>query len=270
MNHTDTALLGRLTDRDLAILDDLEQFRLLTTRLIQRLHFPVAPDHHATIGSATKATMRVLTRLQHHGLVAHLARRIGGVRHGSQGYIWQLAATGERIQRHRRGQPGRRRYTEPSSALFTDHTLAVAELATTIRTLALDGALEILALASEPACWRQFPGPHGVAQTLKPDLYAVTATSAWEDHWFIEADRGTEHIPKILAKCRVYAAYAATGTEQHRSGVLPAVLWVTPDAERADVLTRAVSAEQALPDGLFAVICAEQFVTHLTTGEVTS
>lgn len=268
-------VLARLTPRDLAILDDIERFRLLTSRLIQRLHFPVslsdqANAGHASVGSATKQAMRVLTRLDEHGVIAHLERRIGGVRHGSQGYIWQLTSTGASVQRVRRGETSRRRYTEPS-ILFTDHTLAVAELAVTIRELAGGGELEVLAMQTEPECWRDYLGPHGLTLTLKPDLYSVTATGEYEDHLFIEADMGSEHPPQILAKCRAYTAYHATGAEQARTGVFPLVLWVTGSQAREVQLRRAIATDPTLQPELFQVTTAERFAEHLTTtAEATS
>lgn len=264
MSYVDPHLiLQRLSPRDLAILDDIERFRLLTTRLIQRLHFPVAEGAHASSSSATKQAMRVLRRLTEHGVLMHLERRIGGHRHGSQGFIWQLASTGANVQRIRRGESTRRRYVEPS-AQFTNHTLAIAELATTLHELARTKRLDLLRLEAEPDCWRTSLGPHGIPQTLKPDLYAVTATAEYEDSWFLEADLDTEHMPQILAKCRAYATYHAAGIEQHDHGVFPAVLWVTSNEARAEKLRRTIQGERSLPQRLFTVITTHEFSDHLT------
>lgn len=270
MSYVDPRVtLTRLSARDLAILDDIERFRLLTTRLLQRLHFPItsgeASPGHASAGAATKATMRVMTRLSEHGVVTHLAQRIGGVRHGSQGFIWQMTSTGANLQRFRRGETSRRRYVEPSS-LFTDHTLAVAALAVAARELACDRQLEVLRLQTEPECWRDYAGPHGIAQTLKPDLHLVSATPAFEDHLYIEADLGSEHLPRIITKCRAYAAYHATGIEQRSGGIFPAVLWVAHNQDRAEQIHRAIRAESSLPQPLFTVITAEEFPRYLTGG----
>ncbi|QTX04700.1 replication-relaxation family protein [Agromyces archimandritae] len=106
-------LLLHLTDRDLRILEDLEQFRLLDTRLIQRLEFPVSTrpggqPGFATQATATRLTLRVLHRLEEHGLIARVGRRVGGSGRGSGQTVWQLAAAGERLLRARRGQGGRR------------------------------------------------------------------------------------------------------------------------------------------------------------------
>ncbi|WRS29533.1 replication-relaxation family protein [Actinomycetaceae bacterium MB13-C1-2] len=126
-------LLLHLTDRDLRILEDLEQFRLLDTRLIQRLEFPVGTlsggqPGFATQATATRLTLRVLHRLEEHGLIARVERRVGGSGRGSGQTVWQLAAAGERLLRPRRGQGGRRRYVDPGAG-FLAHTLEVARYA---------------------------------------------------------------------------------------------------------------------------------------------
>lgn len=266
MNPLIASALTELTDRDLAIMDDVEQFRLLTTKQLQQLHFPVGPGGHSSQAASTKAAMRALERLERNRILSRLSRRIGGVRHGSSGYIWQLTSYGDRLQRARRGETGRRRYIEPGG-MFVEHTLAVTDATVTLRKLAREGRLEVLQVDGEPASHRQFTGPHGVPQTLKPDLYAVTATGAYEDSHFIEIDRDTEHIPAILRKCRLYAAYAATGTEQHRRGVFPAVLWVVPTPERAKRIADAIRDDRGLPDALFQVITTDQLASHLTAAE---
>src|SRR5262245_41408614 len=115
-----TSLLLRLSERDIGILQALRTHRLLSTVMIQRLHFARG---HATPAAAAGATMRGLTRLTEQGLVARLERRIGGVRAGSSGIVWQLGSTGERLLRTMHGEKHRRRYVEPTPA-FAAHTLA--------------------------------------------------------------------------------------------------------------------------------------------------
>jgi hypothetical protein len=208
MNPSDiTSLLTRLSERDVAILESLRAHRLLTTTHIRRLHFAYG---HATVAAASGATMRVLTRLEDHTLVSRLERRIGGVRSGSSGITWQLGSTGERLLRTMHGYKKRRRYVEPSPA-FTAHTLATAELAVRLQELNDRRAIELVSIETEPSCWRSFVGPHGSLEWLKPDLYAVTASGEYEDHWFLEADLATEHPPVVARKARVYQRYAATG-----------------------------------------------------------
>jgi len=259
-----TDLLTRLSERDVAVLQSLRDHRLLTTNHLRRLHFAFG---HAGEPAAAAATMRVLARLEHHGLVARLERRIGGVRSGSSGITWQLGATGERLLRRMHGETKRRRYLEPSSA-FTAHTLAVAELAVRLQELRDRHQLELVNLEPEPTCWRSFTGAHGTVEWLKPDIYAVTASSEYEDHWMIEADLATEHPPVVVRKAKLYQRYATTGAHQTRHGLFPAVIWVVPTDARRKALEAAFAADNTLRPRIFRVITTEEF-EGLITGAVT-
>jgi hypothetical protein len=250
-------LVERLSLRDLGVLDDLEGFRLLTSRQIQRLHFAVGAEH-ATVSAATRATQRALTKLESFGLLDRLQYRVGGVRHGSQGIVWQLTSSGSRLQQERSGNHNRHRYAEPTT-LFVDHTLAVAEIGVQVRELERAGRIEVLELATEPANWRSFLGSNAQAVTLKPDLALVTASGDYEDHWFIEVDRATEHLPKVLAKCVAYARYAASGLEQQSRGVFPRVLWLTPTQDRATAIGNAITDTATLPADLFLTRTSADF-----------
>ena len=262
-------LFELLSERDLSILESLRTYRALTTALIRRLHFPhtsgdsaQATAEHATVAAAAVATIRVLTRLESHRLIARMQRRIGGVRAGSSGITWQLGASGERLLRARHGETNRRRYCEPSPT-FLAHTLAVANLATTLVELARDKLVELLHLEAEPECWRIFTGLHGAQQWLKPDLFAVTAGGDYEHHWFIEADNATEHAPAIARKAAVYQQYAASGQHQAEHGLFPAVAWIVPDIKRVEGITAALHSDPSLRElakaGLFHVLAVTQF-----------
>ena len=249
-----SALQGHLTDRDIALLLDVERFRLLTTRQIQRLHFPSAPlGPHISMSSATRTTTRVLGRLEEHGAIGRLQRRIGGIKHGSSLTIWQLGPAGDRFLRARRGDPLRRRYDEPGLT-FIDHQLAVAETAVGLIEQAKVGRFDLLELELEPACWREFNSIGNSVVSLKPDLMAVTADTNTETHSFVELDRGTEHVPAVVRKCRIYQRYYDTGIEQQHRGLFPAVVWIVPDAVRAKKLRDAINAESALSSDLFSVV----------------
>ncbi|SMD14466.1 replication-relaxation family protein [Kibdelosporangium aridum] len=267
MSPTDaTSLLIHLSTRDIAILESLRSYRLLTTAHIRRLHFA---QGHASLAAASGAVMRVLTRLETRNLVARLARRIGGVRAGSSGVTWQLGATGERLLRTMHGEKQRRRYVEPSPA-FAAHTLAVADLAIGLYELQDQAVIEVVRVDTEPSCWQSFVGPHGTFEWLKPDLYAVTASGDYEDHWFFEADLATEHPPVVVRKAKVYQRYAATGAHQGRHGLFPAVIWVVPDTARAAAIEAALSADTAIQPELFRVVTTEDFRQLIATGGGTS
>ncbi|MDF1478770.1 replication-relaxation family protein [Leifsonia sp. H3M29-4] len=256
-----------LTDRDIRILEDLEQFRLLTTRQIQRLHLPAKPfGDHATASAATRGTTRILTRLEGLGAVARLERRIGGLKHGSALTVWHLGGAGERFLRARRGDSARRRYSEPGRT-FMAHTLAVGDIAVLLRERTHTGRFELLELAAEPSNWRPFTAPGGTAITLKPDLTVVTADARTETHSFVEIDCGTEHLPVVIRKCRLYQQYFATGIEQDARGLFPAVVWLVPTTKRADAIRAAITADGALDASLFWVALAEQALDQLAPYE---
>jgi len=262
-----SSLSDQLGGRDHAILTDLERFRLLTTRQVQRLHFA---DHASNLAAA-RACNRALLRLREFDLIAPLQRRVGGVRRGSASYVWQLAATGERFLRATRGQAHRRRFMEPGTP-FVNHTLAVAEVA--VWLLNADRATEgftIEQLGTEPNNWRRYLGSAGETRWLKPDLYVVTSHNevdgvGYEEHTFLEVDLGTEHLPRIQAKCQMYAAYARTGAYQAAHGLFPAVVWLSPGQARRTALQAAVGATRGLPAEVFRVASPEEYLGRLAGG----
>ncbi len=250
------ALGSQLSARDLALIADVERFRLLDARLIQQLHFVVGPGGHQSVSAATRACNRVLTRLHRLGFISPLQRRIGGPNSGSGATVWQLAAAGERFLRARRGEPRRRRFVEPTHR-FMEHTLEVAALAAQLRNAASKSDRDVLELDPEPACWRPYSDATGEAATLKPDLYVVTADEETESHAFVEVDRGTEHLPAVLRKCHVYQRYWSSGVEQSRTGLFPLVLWVTVDQRRASHIREAIADDPLLSSELFRVTTIE-------------
>lgn len=275
-NNDTTALLEMLAERDLSILESLRTHRVLTTALIRRLHFPIAGEPqeavsgktHATEMAAAVAAIRVLTRLESRRFIARLPRRIGGVRAGSSGIVWQLGASGERLMRAQHGDPTRKRYSEPSPT-FIAHTLAAADLAICLYEMARSHVLELLLLEAEPECWRTFLSAHGARQWLKPDLFAITAGGDFEHHWFIEADCATEHAPVIIRKALAYQQYASSGIHQQEHGLFPAVIWVVPNAKRRAAIEAALSTEPRLRElvaaGVFHVITTDGFTAFMAS-----
>lgn len=262
MNPPPMTLAEQLGDRDLQILHNLERFRLLTTRQIQRLHFPAKPfGSHTNSAAATRSTTRVLNRLEDHGTIRRLAGRIGGAKHGSAVTIWQLGPAGDRLLRERRGESSRRRFVEPSPH-FTRHTVAVADVAVALIEAATTGRFDILTLETEPHCWRTFQTGTSTV-TLKPDLAVVTADQETETHSFIEVDLGTEHRPALRRKCMTYQRYAQAGEEQQRTGLYPAVVWIATDQARARVIRDAIRSDEALDPSLFWVCTQETMLKQL-------
>ena len=246
-------LRRHLTPRDLDVVRSLETYRLLTTGQIQRLHF----TEHVSSSSAARTAVRVLGRIEGHGLIVRLRRRIGGLDKGSAANVWQLAALGERLLRALDGDPNRRRFIEPSEP-FTEHTVAVAELAVRIIEESRHGSFEALTLETEPECWRSWVGAAGTEQWIKADLFVVTASADYEAHAFVEIDRDTEHMPAIIRKCLTYQRYSNTGIEQARAELFPAVVWVVPGEHRAERIRAAILGELSLTAALFHVVTTDE------------
>ena len=233
--------------------------RVLTGRQIECRWFRT-PDV-SRIG-ATRRTQRVLRRLHEQRRIERLARRHGGVRGGSGSFTYWLAPLGRRAI----GATGRGTFRPPSER-FVDHCIAVAEIAVGLHEAQEDGRICDLLVATEPDNWRRFQTASGIA-TLKPDLLAEFSTSdGWELRWFIEADRGTEHLPTVLTKCGLYERYWRSGTEDRHHEVFPRIAWSVPDQRRADQITAAIGRTRTLSADLFRTATADQTVSLLATNQ---
>jgi hypothetical protein len=248
-------LRERLSERDLDVIRQVAELRLMSARQIQAMHFPLA--RHENELAATRARQRVLTRLCRDQLLAALQRRVGGVRAGSTGLVLMLGPLGQRVL----GLSGRRRLHEPGLHFF-EHTLAASQLAVDVSVAAQAGTLELLSLQAEPACWRRAADLHG-RRWLRPDAFLVLGVGGYELRWFCEVDQATESIVTVLGKCRLYVAYRQTGREQAEGGVFPRVCWITPDETRAERLREAIEHDRQLPAQLFVVTTSERAVITL-------
>ena len=137
--------------------------------------------------------------------------------------------------------------------MFLQHTLAIAGTRLQLEAMSRDGRLELISVTTEPRNWRPFLAGNGSPEVLKPDLHGVTAVGDYEDHWFIEVDRGTESLPTLLKKCHLYQRYAAAGIEQEKVGVFPIVVWLIPTKGRRDRLQAAITADPKLDHRLFRI-----------------
>lgn len=246
-----------LSERDLAIIGQVDDLRLMSGRQIQALHFP-AEDHVSEL-SATRARQRVLMRLIRDDLLSPLARRVGGVRAGSAGLV---AAPGPLAGRVLHAGHARRRVYEPTARFF-DHTLAIGQVVVDLTLAGRRGEIEFVEYVSEPACWRQFSSLGG-RRLLRPDLYLALGVEGYDLCWFCEIDRSSESVPTVLRKCRLYTDYYQAGVEQAKSGgVFPRVCWIVPDEIRAERLGKAIAQDRHLPEQLFSVTTSARAVTTL-------
>lgn len=252
-------LTDRLSERDQAVLETIGNHRFLTTKQLQNFCF----NHHATTNSAARICRRVLHRLEDWLLIERPIRRIGGLMAGSASSVWMLTSTGQRLRNLQAGLGAAGRVREPGEG-FVRHYLAIADTHLALIEAQRAQRLELLTVQIEPVSWRSYTGPTGSPVVLKPDLYAVTASGEFEDHWFIEVDRATESIPTLIKQCRQYEAYRRTGNEQSETGLFPLVLWVVPAQLRADKLRDRLVASRDLDPALFRITTPEGLIQAIT------
>ncbi len=253
-------LREQLSGRDLKIIGQVAELRLMSAGQIKAVHFPATA--HDNDLAAARACHRVLARLTRDRLLMRLERRIGGIRAGSASFIYAPGPVGQRLLAL---DGTRRRFYEPTGR-FVDHTLATAQLVVDLTVASRRGLLDVLVCQAEPRCWRTFSGPGG-RLLLRPDVFLALGVGDYEYRWFIEVDRDSESVPVVLRKCRLYASYYQTGQEQAvRGGTFPRVCWVVPDEQRAERLQRAIAHDRQLLDQLFMVTTTERAVAALMGG----
>lgn len=256
------AVRDSLSARDWDVLRHVNEHRYLTSRQVEGFCF----HDHATPLTGARVCRRVLRRLANHHVLQHLERRVGGVQAGSASLVWQVGPVGDRLLRTDPERP-RRRQRLPGQ-MFLDHCLAIADAHLALVRAHRANQLELLQVQTEPDCWRPYTGFGGARLVLQPDLYIVTGAGDFEDHWFIEIDRGTENPARLLAKSARYQAYRQSGIEQANGGSFPLVVWVMPDNRQADRLRAAIDRDTALDDGLYRITTADRFVDAIRGGAV--
>lgn len=247
-----------LSERDLAVVSQVAELRLMSGRQIEAVHFPHAA--HATASAAGRQCRRVLARLVRDRLLLRLPRRVGGIRAGSHAFVYGLGPVGHRLLRD---DGSRLRVHEPGDP-FVAHQLAVSQLVVDLTVTSRSSGLELVAVEGEPTCWRTLPALGRLL--LRPDLFLALAVGELEYRWFVEVDRGSHHLPAVLRKARLYQSYYQSGVEQARHGVFPRVAWVTPDASRATRLQELLGSGE-FRDGLMLVTTSDAAARALAGGQ---
>ncbi|MFJ6196994.1 replication-relaxation family protein [Micromonospora sp. NPDC092111] len=243
----------------MAVLHSLAMLRLLTGDQVQRLHVA-----DGSAGTRARRARALLQRLAELNLVVRLDRRIGGVRAGSAGYVYGLSGHGQAVLAVDGPMGGRRRRAWETSPSFMGHVLDGSEVYVQLVEAERAGVLEILDFQAEPAAWRSFPGPSGQAAILKPDAFVRLGVGEIESSAFLEVDRGTESVPTLVRRCRIYAAYWHSGIEQAAHAVFPRVLWLASGARSVERVSRALTQLPADIQHLFHASFLEDMVTVLT------
>jgi len=202
-----------------------------------------------------------LARLVGLGVLAPLARRVGGVRSGSGGRCFAVGVAGQWLLAS--GDSKRPRHPHTPGERYLAHTLAVARLYVELVQAERLGAVELLAFDPEPACWRPYLGPYGARLVLKPDAALKVGVGDYELSWLVELDMATEALTTIERKARRHLDYHRSGAARRSEGVSPRVAWVVPDEQRAGALRLALERLPAEAERLFTVATHAGAVTLL-------
>lgn len=256
-------LAAELPERDLALVETLDRFRVATASQLRRLHFT-----SGTEAANARQVWRRLRALQGLRVVTVLERRIGGGRGGSSQAVFALDTAGQKLGAAC-GPAGGRRLRRPWTPgnQFLAHAVAVTELYVALCERAGTGGGEVLAFDAEPLCWRRFTGVGGAAVWLKPDAFIRWGEGELEHLSFVEVDRATASAPTVARKLDLYRRYWQTGREQERFGAFPRVVLLTPDEARRDILAKATSRLAADARPLYRHGLYDQAMPLLTGGE---
>lgn len=243
-----------LSDLDRVVISDVDRLGVVTGRQIRQLHYEDS-------SSGRRLCRLHLNRLVDRRGLQRLGRRVGGVRAGSEGFAYGLDVAGWRLVDPERSRWWRRR-TPGESHLA--HALAVSDLYVELRDAERSGDFELVTFDAEPRCWRRYHGPGGARATLRPDAFVVIRSGEFEDHFFIELDRGTEWAPRIAEKGKAFLRYFQSGREQAASGVFPLVLWITPDEKRQAAVAKTVASVAAAGQKIHLVVTTGSAVAAIT------
>ena len=252
------AISADLTDYDRAVLHFLADVRVATGQQVaRRLWSSEAPRD-----SKARAARRCLNRLEAWRVLDRLPQRVGGVRGGSASIIYSIGPTGRRLLTRTGFEP--RRLDTPGDR-YVAHTLSITELVVRLHAADLGGELALLELQTEPRSWRGFLGLMGVRLILKPDMFLMVGSGAYQDRYFIEVDLATERPVTILGKAKRYLAYYRSGEEQRREQVFPRVIWVVPNRLRAGQIAAALRQLPQAAQHMFVIWPFDEVVGRLST-----
>jgi hypothetical protein len=249
-------LAESLSDRDREVLRFVHDSRFATGQQLVRRFWQTSDQASA----GARAARRALKRLVDLRVLTTLPRRIGGVRTGSQGFVYGTGRAGVRLL-IARGVSGTR--LDVPGTLHLAHTLATTELTVRLAEAERAGDLEVIEVRQEPACWRSFPGLGGARRALKPDLSVRLGVGALEDRWMIEVDLGSESGRTLARKAAIYREHYQSGREQHDHGVYPRMLWTAPDEQRVEQIQSILEAQSAEVRRLCSVRVFDEAVPFL-------
>ena len=203
------AVAPSLSERDQATIELVARFRQLKTSQIRAVLFA---DH-----ASTTPADRCLKRLVEGKYLKRLPRPIGG-RGGSGQFVYQLGRAGWKLL----DRPGH--FWAPQAVNL--HSLGIADCFVALKQAEQRGEVTLLEFITEPDCHASV----GPVQLMPDARFEVGDRAQGVKHaYWLEWDRGTEHLSVIREKCSRYWK----ALQHWQQEFFPTVLFVAPDARRA-------------------------------------
>jgi protein involved in plasmid replication-relaxation len=236
-----------LTPRDVAILQVVESFRLVTSEQIMRL-----------VEGSAQNILRRLQKLFHAQYVDRLRPRFvnGG---GSSKMVYAITNKGVRLLQtegvlNEVSKTSRDAQNRELSDLFMRHTLLISH----IRTVLTAACKELSAL--ELVLWNEGSEIQDAIDVrlqeknssipVAPDGFFSIEQQDERAHFFLEADRGTMSLSRFILKLKAYAAYWRAKRHTKKFGIDTfRVLTVTSSSNRRENLLKAAAAEPEVERG---------------------
>jgi hypothetical protein len=268
----------QLTERDIAILEAIQRYRVLHRGQISELFFAGVNDEG---GSARKR----LGLLYQHGYLERIPRFISPPTN-NPGPAYRLAKRGAVVLAQRNKVPatqinywGKGEDTDSHVTKvghnYLEHALLLADIRQRLEQWAQAAGcqieqwvdyLELQKSWKTERVWIR-PSPNGGRENVAvaPDGYFVLVTHQGRGHFFLEADRGTETLDRVWKrKLLAYTEYMTSGKFHQRYQVDRVtgfrVLAIVPSQQRALNLKRA--AEKLVPVhavSIFLFTCLDRF-----------
>jgi hypothetical protein len=219
-----------LSARDREVVELVGRFRQLATHHIRTTLF-------AELSSPTPCD-RTLKRLVERRYLGRLRRLVGGDHGGSGQFVYQLDRAGWKLLE----QPGA--FWAPRAVNL--HALAVADCYAQLKHAERGGDVEVIQFTTEPECHVSVGN-----LLLTPDAYVELGNRerGIKQMYWLEVDRGTEHLGVIQEKCqRYWQAY-----QMWQGDYFPRVVFVVPDEGRRVAIERCARSLLAEGEGLFEV-----------------
>lgn len=263
-----------LTPRDLAVLEDVWRFRLLTTSQIEILRAADSKEANRFISRLTLT--RRLKLLFHHRYLRRIARPLA---QGSREPIYVLDGEGARALSRLHGDLHGEVSARPPSRLpapaALDHLLSIGQMRLSLQVAQIRSDYALLEwLAGEKARFRvllEEAGHRKQAVSIVPDGCALVRLNGLRHHAFVEMDRGTEPQRTLAAKGKAYLAYWESGGFARDFNVPVGlgfrVLFVAPTPKRAQTILKAVSTLNG-PRQLFRIALEEEITPQRVLGMV--